>query len=856
MKKEDRKKSFRAFFAFGSLVRWGLLLAVMLVFTLILYPNLIVKKHSYELGDVADRDIKAPRDFSIVDEKATNSERRQTAQTVLTVYDRDNKLLSKLNHRISLSFDEMRNIFGDEEESRRGSSVSGDSENKALQEEKVSTETARKKISEHERVQQTRERFEKKIGISVSEEDFTLLKKEGFSKKIEELIIQILAEILENGVVANKELLLRESDSGIVMRELGTKTEHVIQKLKKFHGHEQSKEMVRIVAKPLIGDVSKSLVPLIVDFSQRLIQPNITLNRSETEERKKKAAAKVSPILRKIKSGEMILREGEIATEIQVRKLNALNTHKKKERKYARAVGAMGMVLCLLIITYVLHSNPQRKAASRHNRDLLFIATILVIFLLLPKIAFILFESLAQSRAFSISSASMTFGIPLAASTMTICIFLGIDMAIPFAMIISVCTAIIFQNRFEIFLYFLLNSTMGAYWMQDCRERKVFINAGVKLGFLNIILATITDFYIGNYGGSRLLWDWTFAFMGGVSAGIITAGLAPLLEIAFGYTTYITLYELANLERPILRRLMIEAPGTYHHSVVVGSMVEAAAAEIGANSLLAKVCGYYHDIGKIKKPLYFIENQTDGKNRHDKLAPSMSALILISHTRDGVEMGRKNKLGQDIIDTIQQHHGTSTIRFFYEKAKQLRGEDAVNIENFKYPGPKPQTREAGLVMLADVVEAASRTLENPTPSRIQGHVQKLINGIFSDGQLDNCELTLKDLHNIAKSFNTILNGIHHHRVEYPEKSGSGSEKKEKAGHSDKQQIKQARDASEKNQEDKATHLKRLGVSKSDGIARKERREKKEKDGHSDKQQTKWAKGGAGRNKQDNSGHLK
>jgi hypothetical protein len=264
-----------------------------------------------------------------------------------------------------------------------------------------------------------------------------------------------------------------------------------------------------------------------------------------------------------------------------------------------------------------------------------------------------------------------------------------------------------------------------------------------------------------------------------------------------------------------MRRLMIEAPGTYHHSVIVGSLVEAAAAQIGANPLLAKVCGYYHDIGKIRKPLYFIENQTDGRNKHDKLAPSMSSLILIAHIKDGVEIAKENKLGQVIIDTIRQHHGTSIIKFFYEKAKQKKGEDNVNIDDFRYPGPKPQTKEAGLVMLADVVEAASRTLDNPTPSRIQGLVQKLINQIFSDGQLDSCELTLKDLHNIAKSFNKILYGIHHHRIEYSESRAMGNENdkgKLKNGSSNRQQAKQTQDLKEEDSANGERHLKRLGLS--------------------------------------------
>jgi membrane-associated HD superfamily phosphohydrolase len=198
------------------------------------------------------------------------------------------------------------------------------------------------------------------------------------------------------------------------------------------------------------------------------------------------------------------------------------------------------------------------------------------------------------------------------------------------------------------------------------------------------------------------------------------------------------------------------------------------------------------------------------ENRHDKLAPSMSSLILISHVKEGVELAKKNKLGKEIMSAIQQHHGTSLIRFFYDKAVKLRGEQAVKMENFRYPGPKPETREIGLVMLADVVEAASRTLENPNPSRIQGLVQGLINKIFSDGQLDNCELTLKDLHSIAKSFNKILNGIHHHRIEYPEKSTlkDGKENNERADH---QQSKSVQRLPKQSKEEGSDHLKRLGI---------------------------------------------
>ncbi len=799
---EKGKISVRKLFDTSDYVRWSILIGVTLIFTVLLYPNIVIKEHLYQLGDVAERDVKATKDFFIEDSDATETNRRQAIENVLTVYDYDTTLSAEISRNVKTAFDDLRAVIETEKNNKTVSTQQSD---------QPSTQTAEEEISVHDLIWQKKAEFEEKMGMSVSDDAYKILEKESFSSNTANLIAGIPSEILENGVVTNKELLLKESDKGITLRDIGTKTEKVIYSLKHFYGLDQAKTMVRIIGQPRLENLNSSLRSVIVDFSQRLIQPNITLNRSETEERKKKAAADIKPTLYKIKAGEMLLREGERVNEIQLLKLKASQARAKNEQILASSAGSAMIILCILLITYVLYIHNQKQTTLSNNKNLLFIASVLLTFFFIARISASLAESMGHYTPFIISASSISFGIPLAAGAMTICLFMGLELAIPAAIIIAVGTAIIFHNRFDIFIYFLLNSSMAAYWMQDCRERKVFIKAGVKLGLLNIILVSAISAYMGNFSGMHLLWDWAFAFMGGVGAGIVTAGIAPLVEIAFDYTTDIKLLELANLDRPILRRLMIEAPGTYHHSVVVGSMVEAAASEIGANSLLAKVCGYYHDIGKMKKPLYFIENQTNGINRHDKLAPSMSSLILIAHIKDGVEIARKNKLGQDIINTIRQSHGTSLISYFYDKAKQLKGEDNLNIDDYRYPGPKPQTREAGLVMLADVVEAASRTLANPTPSRIQGLVQNLINQIFSDGQLDNCELTLRDLHNIAKSFHNILNGIHHHRIEYPEKqlltNGKG-----KNGSPDRQQAEQTQDISQKNSAEGSGRLKRLGLS--------------------------------------------
>jgi putative nucleotidyltransferase with HDIG domain len=392
---------------------------------------------------------------------------------------------------------------------------------------------------------------------------------------------------------------------------------------------------------------------------------------------------------------------------------------------------------------------------------------------------------------------------------------MGMRVALPFALATAFITAFLFENQFEMFLFFLLSSMVGAYSVRNCRERGILIKAGLKVGLANIVVVTSLHMFRGSDLELKLVWDWAFGLLGGMSSGILTTGFAPVVEMTLAYTTDIKLLELANLDRPILRKLMLAAPGTYHHSVIVGTLAEAAAAAIGANPLLAKVSGYYHDIGKIEKPLYFIENQGTGKNRHNKLAPSMSSLIITSHVRDGVETAKQHRLGKPIGDIIQQHHGTSLITYFYEKAKRLKGEGAVNVEHFRYPGPKPQTKEAGLVLLADSVEASSRSLENPTPARIKGLVQRIINNVLLDGQLDGCELTLRDLNQIATTFNNILNGIYHNRIEYPNGNGiaapdSSTDKAD--GNFNRGQTKSPQDRPQQDKDEGRNHIKGLRIS--------------------------------------------
>lgn len=812
MSKDKRpfRKKLMIYFLSDRNVLWVILIGVTLIFTLFLYPDLNADKYAQKLGDIAKRDIKSPKDFFVIDTDATEMNRLQAVRSVLNVYDHDTNLSLSLTQRVRRAFSEFRGIF---DEKKENGAVTVPTTPTGTNGNLVTPAEDKQETTPHALVWAKKEEFENKLGIKVSKGAYQVLEKNQFSIEMENLICQILFKILNNGIVANKEILLRQAEKGISLRNLDTKTEAVDQSLKRFYSLDQAQTMVRIVADPLFEGVDYNVRNVVVDFSQRLLQPNITLNRSETEAREKRAESEVAPTMFKIKAGEMLLREGERVTRSQLLKLKNLQNQTREENVIFRSLG-VGLLIILFISTvYVLNLKPKNDINNEHNKNMLFLAGIMVVFLFIAKISLSVPGVISATVSFDIPESSVYYGMPLAASAMTVCLFMGLEAALPFCIIFSALVAILFENQFEIFIFFLLSTTMAAYWTRDCSERKVFIKAGAKLGLVNVVFSTAMVTYFGDLEWRYLLWGWLFASMGGVSAGIVTAGLAPLIEILFDYTTDIKLLELANLEQPILRRLMIEAPGTYNHSVIVGTMADAVASEIGANPLLARVCGYYHDIGKIDKAQYFIENQQQGKNKHDKLAPSMSALILTGHVKNGVEMGKKYRLGKPILDTIRQHHGTSLIEFFYEKAKaqKMDSEETVNPADFRYPGPKPQTVEAGIVMIADVVEAASRTLDNPTPARIQGLVQKLINKIFSDGQLDYCEITLKDLHNIAKRFNQILSGIHHHRIKYPEKN-TATNGKAKNGDTDRQQADKSQRGSGEDPEENESHLKRLGIT--------------------------------------------
>lgn len=769
----------------SPVVLWFFLILITILFTITHYPDQSNISYSYGIGDVVKRDIKAPKNFFIEDQEATKLKKDAVKAAVKIVYDFDDSLLKETIAKVDASMKVPRLLF-----------------KKADGEIQVSDPA-------FAIVLDSKPAFEEKLGIDVSKGAYSILYKNQFSQDITDKIKTIISEILTNGVVANKELLLKEAHKGISLRTIGTNAEQTVNSLRIFYSPDQANAMVRIVGQPILKDVNYNLSNLIVDICQRLLHPNITLNRNETEKRIQKEASQIKPILYQIKAGEMILREGERVDKIQIRKLSALQEQVEEKDIFISSTGIALITFFSILVVYLLFLKDNRQLRTDHNKHILFLTLGLILYLTFAKFSTYIAQNANPEMTWDISSVSFYMILPIPAAAMITCLFLGFDIAAIFAIILSLLTSLSFSGSFEVFVFFFLSSITAAYWIKERQERKNFIIAGFKLATFNAALALSLDFYsLAQPNVIILAKEVILAFCGGLFSTIFAIGFAPLIEIIFDYSTDSKLMEFSNLDRPLIKKLMIEAPGTYNHSVIVATLAEAAASASVASSLKAKVMGYYHDIGKLDKKLYFIENQSGGKNRHDKLSPSMSALILIGHVKKGVELAKKYRLGKEIVEGIVQHHGTSLIKYFYQKSLNS-GNDTVKEEDFRYPGPKPQTREAGIVMLADVVEAAVRALEKPTPARIQGRVKALINDIFADGQLDECELTLKDLHQIAKSFNNILTSIYHSRIEYTDKS----QKKKKNGNAkntDSQSAKKENSNASHSSKDK-TDLKRLGL---------------------------------------------
>ena len=495
----------------------------------------------------------------------------------------------------------------------------------------------------------------------------------------------------------------------------------------------------------------------------------LKVDTEATETAKAKILATVTPVYRTILKGEMIVSKGQVITEEQYDILYLMGY--ADEVNISKIAGSLAIILLVLLGITIIY---MRTFCKDKYRDLGYMQILMLTVLVL-----VILDELILSVTVSPSadiSAQIGFLLPSAMGTMLVATLFNPNMAVFFNGIFAIFAGIL-TGDVQFVLLSLISGMVGAIGIIRLTERSDLYKTALYIALINVIA-------IGAWGIlNRTIWDviWVgmlFGILNGVFSAVLTLGLLPLIESMFGVTTSIKLLELSNPNQPLLKKLMLEAPGTYHHSVMVGNLGEAAAEAVGADGLIVRVGAYYHDIGKIKRPYFFTENQFNGENPHDKISPTLSALIITSHVKDGVEMATEAKLPPMIIDMIAQHHGNSLISYFYQKAKET--DEEVREEDYRYEQPKPQTKEAAILMMADTVEAAVRSKTGATPGQIEGFIRTLIKGKLNDGQFDECDLTFKDLDKIAETFGRVINGMYHKRIEYPaEKTMLAEENKAK-----------------------------------------------------------------------------
>ena len=711
--------------------RWGIALVLSLSLTLILSPPFYDSLPRYSHGEIAKENIKADRDFLVEDINSTRQKRQEASANARPVYDYDAEIPITLRAKMRQAF-------------VLASGEPDDKQRKAI--------------------------LEKNLDITITAAEYTFLAANDFSNELLSNISKTITFFYQNTLVSRNVFRKSENQSGITIVNVISREEENLKDVSSILNIKDIDSLLSRQVNTNFKDESSSARHVIFALLKKLVEPNLSFNEEATQRKIRLAAEEVKPVYFQVQKNEMIVREGD---KIGYRELAKLNTFHKtvSESKISTLMVILGIFCVTLFMTLLLYFWRTRnwlKTSPRSNKDFLVFAIVAILQMFFVKAG--IFISVAINRAFpSIPIDACYFCIPFACGAMIIAVLVNRNVAMIMSVLTSFLIGLLFDEKILFPLFSFLGSVAASYHIVNSRQRSAFFKVGLFLSVINMAAILSLNLLTGHLFNDLLI-RLVMGVLGGMITAVLVAGFTPVFESLFGFITYIKLLELANLNQPLFQRMIIDAPGTYHHSIIVASLVEAAAEAIGANSLLAKVSAYYHDIGKLSKPHYFIENQPGYDNRHDKLSPKMSSLIIISHVKEGCELASSVKLGQPIINIIREHHGTSLVSYFFDKAKKDKDESIRSLteSDFRYPGPKPQTKEAGLVMLGDVIEASSRTLTNPTPARIRSLVRERIERIYEDGQLDDCELTLKNLNIIAETFTRILLGIFHHRVDYPE----------------------------------------------------------------------------------------
>jgi cyclic-di-AMP phosphodiesterase PgpH len=703
--------------------------------------------------------FKATRDYDLPDAALTDRRRQEARAGVRPVFDFNPAVVPEVQSAVQESFAALRSTLARMEPAAKPAPG------------KRKPEPVDSSV-----LVQARQAFEQRL-FDLDEEDWRALVDSRASSEVERAVLAVLSRGFLAPVVGAREDL-GPAGTFLTIRDLNDGAEHpsAVVAPAIVDVREARAEMDRWATLPgnLLPESPPLLRRAVLRLARRSLRPNLTANIPETERRRAIAAASVKDAVIQIKKGQKIIGDGELVTQEHLRLLAAMRAQTDRFDVLEASAGTAALVALLLAGIWTFH----RKAFRRFRptrRDGLLLGVLLILFLGVFRLAAAVAEAM-HDRWPAVPMQALLVLLPVAAGAMLVRLLLNQELALFFGLVLSTLVGVMLGNSLFFAVYGILGSLVAATQVARARDRAALFRSGLWVGLVNAGVVLAFGLAAGKGPVRDALLAASFAGVGSMLlVPTLVLALTPLLELSFGYASDLKLLELANLNHPALKELIVQSPGTYHHSIIVGSLVEAAAEATGCNPLLGRTCAYYHDIGKGKNPLYFGENQK-GENPHDCLAPGMSAVIIKRHVTDGLELARRYKLPRAVQDVIAQHHGTRLVGYFHHKAvEQADGrEGAVEDSLFRYTGPRPQFREAALVMLADAVEAASRAMADPTRERLQALVQRIITAVFTEGQLDECDLTLRDLNAISLSFLHTLEGIYHSRPAYPPGALGGS----------------------------------------------------------------------------------
>jgi len=728
-----------------------------------------------QVGDISPTDIRARNTIEVIDRDLTDEKRLEAVARTPPVFDYDVLLARHELARIEKAFVEVREFL---KANTPTPPPSTDAES-AQEEGSIRPEPAAepRQTIDPALLEKELSRFERTLAVDLRDTDIATLQTLQFSTSVERDIKELVRAAMTDYIALDGQHIPERGPIVIIRLEGSDRDEFRLEDPSEVRALDDARRFIANTAKADFVDRPAHILETTSYIAQQVCRPNIRFEASETAVRRERASASALPVSRTYQAGQVICRAGDELNAWTMLVLDQINAEAKE---YSPLLHFSALIVVLILFLSFLGVFAQRFISKfrRRTPELLSMAVLLVFVAsctALLKAVAVGLSALPTTVPFS----AYGYLAPVAVGGIMVRMLMNSETTVVWSVVAAFVCAIIMDSGIWLGVFYMVSSIAAAGGVGYSSERGGLIRAGGVAALVNsTMVVTISGVHhMGLHGHAwagtgevrNLAIHIVFACAGGIVAGILAVGMVPLFE-SFGFLTESRLLELSNLNHPLLREMIVKAPGSYHHSMVVGSLAEAAAEAIHANSLLVRVGAYFHDLGKMLKPQYFIENQRGSENPHDRLTPSMSALVIINHVKEGIELARSYALPRRIIDMIPQHHGTSRVSFFYNKAVEQRDPDKGDVDenDYRYPGPKPQTREAGLMMLADGVEASTRSLQNLTPGAVRNQVAKIVNGRIADGQLDDCPLTLKDLHTASETFVQVVLGIHHQRVEYPE----------------------------------------------------------------------------------------